>query len=107
MYYTITLASLSGLDLKVSFILFSNYINNGFAGAPLKATGYSGFNALLTGADVFNKLYIFSGFATLFWTSDSHGPVKAWAHGMNYYNPSVSLYPGYRSNAFSMRCLRD
>ncbi len=88
-------------------ILFSNYINNGFAGAPLKSTGYSGFNANLVGVDVFNKMYIFSGFATLLWTSDSHGPYKAWAHGMNSYNPSVSLYPSYRTNAFSVRCLKD
>jgi uncharacterized protein (TIGR02145 family) len=88
-------------------ILFSNYINNGFAGAPLKSTGYSGFNALLTGVDVYNKLYIFNNFATLYWTSDSHGPFKAWAHGMNDFNPSVSLYPGSRSDAFSMRCLHD
>jgi hypothetical protein len=26
---------------------------------------------------------------------------------MNTYNPSVSLYPGYRTNAFSVRCIRD
>jgi uncharacterized protein (TIGR02145 family) len=88
-------------------ILFSNYINNGFAGSPLKSTGYSGFNALLSGAGFFNKIFTFYNFATLFWTSDSHGPFKAWAHGMNTYNPSVSLYPGYRTNAFSVRCIRD
>ena len=88
-------------------ILFNNFINNGFAGAPLKSTGYSGFNALVTGVDVYNKQYIFISFATIFWTSDSHGPYKAWAHGMNTFNPSVSLYPGGRSDAFSIRCLKD
>jgi hypothetical protein len=26
---------------------------------------------------------------------------------MNEYDPSVSLYPSLRSNAFSVRCVRD
>ena len=87
--------------------LFGVYLNNGFAGSPLKFTGYSGFNAILPGVDFFNINYNFSGFATLMWTSDAHGAYKAWAHGMNSFNPSVSLYPSFRSNAFSVRCLKD
>ena len=35
--------------------LFSFYISNGFAGSPLKSTGYSGYNALL---DVTAKLLV-------------------------------------------------
>jgi uncharacterized protein (TIGR02145 family) len=31
-------------------ILFTNYISNAFAGSPLKYSGFSGFNALLSGA---------------------------------------------------------
>jgi len=87
--------------------LFAVYITNGFAGSPLKFTGYSGFNALLSGVDFFNINFNFAGFATLMWTSDSHGAYKAWAHGMNSFNPSVSLYPSFRSNAFSVRCIKD
>jgi hypothetical protein len=34
-------------------------------------------------------------------------PSKAWAHAMNMYDPSVSVYPAYRMNAFSVRCVRD
>jgi uncharacterized protein (TIGR02145 family) len=88
-------------------LLFSNFINNGFAGSPLKATGYSGFDALVTGVSFFNRSWSFNNFASLFWTSTAHSPYKAWAHGMNSFNPSVSLYPAARANAFSIRCLKD
>jgi uncharacterized protein (TIGR02145 family) len=88
-------------------VLFSNFINYGFAGSPLKSTGYSGFNAKLTGVDFFNKSWSFFNFATMFWSCNSDGPFKAWAHGLNFYNPSVSSYPSSRSNAFSVRCLKD
>ena len=87
--------------------LFAYWTNNAFAGAPLKYSGYSGFNALLTGASFFNKGWEYNTFATFFWSSTSHGPWKAWAHGLNDYNYSVSYYPSYRSNAFSVRCVKD
>ena len=88
-------------------VLFANYINNGFAASPLKATGYSGFNAILYGASHMNRVMNWDGFATMFWTSDAHGPYKAWAHGMNSFDPSVSLYPSFRNNAFQVRCVKD
>jgi uncharacterized protein (TIGR02145 family) len=87
--------------------LFGNYISNGFAGSPLKYSGFSGFNAILSGARHLNKNWDYQGFATFFWSSTSHGPLKAWSHGMNEVDPSVSLYPALRSNAFSVRCCKD
>ncbi|MCX6250662.1 MAG: hypothetical protein NTX61_07915 [Bacteroidetes bacterium] len=54
-----------------------------------------------------NKSTDWNGFSTFFWSSTSHGPDKAWSHGMNGTDPSVSLYPAFRSNAFSVRCLKD
>jgi uncharacterized protein (TIGR02145 family) len=87
--------------------LFTFYISNGFAGSPLKYTGYSGFNAFLTGVRFNNVQFDFSNFAVLFWSSASHGPRKAWAHGMNSFNPSVSYYPSHRNNAFPVRCIHD
>jgi uncharacterized protein (TIGR02145 family) len=87
--------------------LFAVYINNGFAGSPLKYSGYSGFNALLSGVNHFNRQWDFENFATFFWSSTPYGPYKAWSHGMNDYNPSVSVYPSSRVNAFSIRCLKD
>jgi uncharacterized protein (TIGR02145 family) len=87
--------------------LFANYINSGFAGSPLKYSGYSGFNALLSGARHINKGWDLLGFATFFWSSTQLGSAKAWAHGMNDTDPSVSIYPASRVNAFSVRCLKD
>jgi uncharacterized protein (TIGR02145 family) len=88
-------------------LLFSNYINNAFAGSPLKYSGYSGFSALLSGERHINKSWDLKGFATFFWSSTTFGSTKAWAHGMNEADPSVSIYPSSRVNAFSVRCLRD
>jgi uncharacterized protein (TIGR02145 family) len=87
--------------------LFSYYISSGFAGNPLKYSGYSGFNALLSGVVYYNKSQNFKGFATFFWASTSAGSVKAWAHGMNDLDPSVSAYPSSRANAFSVRCVEN
>jgi uncharacterized protein (TIGR02145 family) len=88
--------------------LFSFYISNGFAASPLKAIGgFSGYNALLSGIWFDAVSFGFPDFATFFWSSNSHGPVKAWAHAMNFWNPSVSYYPGNRENAFSVRCIKD
>jgi len=88
--------------------LFSFYISNGFAGSPLKYTGYSGFNAFLTGARHNNVQWDFSALdAVMFWSSTPLGVRKAWAHGMNEYNPSVSNYPSMRNNAFFVRCIKD
>jgi uncharacterized protein (TIGR02145 family) len=87
--------------------LFNFYTSNGFAGSPLKITGYSGFNAAMYGMRFDNDVWKYTGFATLIWSSTEHGTKKAWAHGMNTYNPSVSYYPSFRSNAFSVRCIKD
>jgi len=87
--------------------LFAIYINNAFAGSPLKYSGYSGFNALLSGARYINKAWDFQGFATSFWSSTPRSSTQAWAHGMNEDDPSVSVYPASRVNAFSVRCLKD
>jgi uncharacterized protein (TIGR02145 family) len=87
--------------------LFKNYTDNGFAASPLKYSGFSGFNALLNGARHLTEKWDWQGFATFFWSSTSHGTVKAWSHGMNDADPSVSVYPAFKNNAFSVRCLKD
>lgn len=87
--------------------LFNFYISNGFAGSPLKYTGYSGFNAFLSGVRHENVIWDFANFAVMIWSSTSHGTTKAWAHGMNITNPSVSYYPSLRDNGFAVRCLKD
>ena len=87
--------------------LFNFYTSNGFAGSPLKYTGFSGFNALLSGTRFNNVQWDFNNFAVMYWSSGSHTAKKAWAHGMNTFNPSVSFYPSFRNNAFFVRCLKD
>jgi uncharacterized protein (TIGR02145 family) len=87
--------------------LFDLYVSSGFAGAPLKYSGYSGFNAFLNGIRFDNKKWNFNTFATFLWSSTLQGPFKAWAHAMNSANPSVSYYPGNRSNAFYVRCVKN
>jgi uncharacterized protein (TIGR02145 family) len=87
--------------------LFNNFVSNGFAGDPLKSSGFSGYDALMDGMRFDNVNWNFTNFATFLWSSTSDGPTKAWGHALNTYNPSVSTYPGNRSNAFSIRCLKD
>lgn len=87
--------------------LFSFFQGNAFAGSPLIYSGSSGFNALLSGTSFFNQGWFLTNFATFFWSSTAHGPDKAWGHGMNDTCSSVSNYPSYRPNAFSVRCLED
>jgi uncharacterized protein (TIGR02145 family) len=88
-------------------LLFNNYVSSGFAGSVLKATGYSGFNAMIPGVNFYNRIFSFNNFAGFYWSSNSLGPYNAWAHGMNSFDPSVSFYPSSRSNAFSIRCIEN
>jgi uncharacterized protein (TIGR02145 family) len=87
--------------------LFNFYTSNGFAGSALKTGGFSGFNAFLDGVRFDNTNWYFSNFATFFWSSTAHTPTNSWAHALNNFNPSVSYYPGNRSNAFFVRCIKD
>jgi uncharacterized protein (TIGR02145 family) len=88
-------------------LLFTNWTSDAFAGSPLKYSGYSGFNALLAGINLFNKSWDFKDFATIFWSSTPYTSIKAWAHAMNQIDPSVAHYPSSRANAFSVRCIKD
>ena len=87
--------------------LFAVYLNNGFAGAAIKYTGYAGFNAFLSSMWFNNISWDFFNFAVMFWSSTEHAPLKAWAHGMNNPDPSVSYYPSSKTHAFSVRCIQD
>jgi len=48
-----------------------------------------------------------TGFAVIFWSSSPIDAVRAWSHGMNGINFSVSSYPALKADAFPVRCLRD
>jgi trimeric autotransporter adhesin len=69
-----------------------------------------GFHTLLDGLFYQNNTWTFiSGnfMATMFWTSTTDGPFRSIARGMNTYTYSVSFYPSLKSNAFSVRCVKD
>lgn len=83
------------------------YQGFGLAGRPLQDTIITGFRALRGGVFYLNASWNFTGFASLFWTSSSLGPVKAIAHGLNTLNYSVSSYHSSRANSFPLRCLKD
>jgi len=89
--------------------LFNYYQGPGFAASPLLSTGYSGFNALVVGVRHQTVQWDFTDFATFFWSSTSHGSFKAWAYGMNNIpdDHGVYWYPARRSDAYSVRCLKD
>jgi uncharacterized protein (TIGR02145 family) len=88
-------------------ILFSAYLGPGFAGSALKYSGYSGFNAFLKGKRHTSASWDFDNFAVMFWSSSQVSPDKAWAHGLNEINPSVSWYPGLKAHSFAVRCIQD
>jgi uncharacterized protein (TIGR02145 family) len=87
--------------------LFNASLTQGLAGKPLQDSVFNGFKAKESGADYSNITWKFQGFATIFWSSNSFGAIKALSHGMNLLNFGVSDYYSNRSNAFAMRCLKD
>ncbi len=88
-------------------ILFNYYQGNARAGYPLQDPYLNGFKALQNGVYYLNSMWSFTDFATLFWSSTMADQTRAYAHGMNTIDPSVSVYAGLKANAFSVRCVRD
>ena len=88
-------------------ILINYYQGNSKAGYPLQDTYLNGFRALQSGVYYLNTTCSFPGFAEIFWSSTQADQVRAWSHGMNTTNLSVSLYAGLKANGFSVRCLHD
>jgi uncharacterized protein (TIGR02145 family) len=88
-------------------LLFGFFNGNAHAGDSLKMGVGLGFHALLSGERFNNRTWNFKGFSGFFWSSTQDGALKGWAHGINAINHGVSSYPSYRSNAFSIRCIKD
>ena len=87
--------------------LFNFYRGNALAGSPMKDLYFNQFNARIKGINYLNSIWSFADFATFFWSSTSLETTKAFSHGLNVYNCSVSLYSSARSNAFPVRCVQD
>jgi uncharacterized protein (TIGR02145 family) len=89
------------------FVLESGLYGQGNAGDSLKSGGFSGFNAILAGVIYSKTIWTFQNFASLFWTSTRVSAFRAMSHGLNQADKSVSDYPALRSNAFSVRCIKN
>jgi len=87
--------------------LFNASLTQGLAGKPLQDSIISGFRAIESGVNYSNMVWKFSGFATIFWSSNSYSTIKALSHGMNLQNFGISDYYSNRSNAFAVRCIHD
>lgn len=88
-------------------ILFNYYQGSSLAGRLMLEQYNSDFGALLSGVMYMNTAWVFKDAGTLFWSSDPDGTIMAISHGLNTINNSVSYYPATRTNAFSVRCLKD
>ncbi len=88
-------------------ILFNYYDGQSRAGEALMDPFLNGFKADPDGVLYQNTIWSFANFAVLFWSSTPVDATRAWSHGMNGINFSVSSYPALKADAFPVRCLRD
>ncbi len=92
-------------------LLILNNQDVGLAGSFLKDVAIaSGFHGLTIGMLYLNKSWSFiNGPApgSFYWTSRTVTSTTALANGLNAVNPSISRYNSSKSNAFSVRCVKD
>ncbi len=88
-------------------ILFNYYDGQSRAGEALMDPFLNGFKADPDGVLYQNTIWSFADFAVLFWSSTPVDATRAWSHGMNGINFSVSSYPAMKADAFPVRCVRD
>jgi len=83
----------------------------GQAAGPMKDTLLiNGFHSYQHGFLYLNNTWAFTtgpDAGAMYWTSTASGTDRAMARGLNIFNPSVSMYPSSRQNAFGVRCLKD
>jgi len=87
--------------------LFNSSLGQGLAAKPLQDSVFNGFRAIAGGFEYSNFTWKYQGFASIYWTSNPYGSIKALSHSMNQVNFSVADYYSNRSNAFAVRCLKD
>lgn len=86
-------------------------LGKGLSGNKLKdISSPTGFHGILTGFNYLNSLWSFttgSLTGSMYWTSGNISEYSAFARGLNLLNSSTSLYPSAKSNAFSVRCVKN
>ena len=87
------------------------YLGPGVAGGGMKDMFVpQGFYGLLSGMYYMNNSWNYisgSNRGAMFWSSTSTLSGEVVATGINSFNPSTSLYPSSKGNAFPVRCIRD
>jgi len=71
------------------------------------ATNSSGFTALPGGYRFENGTFNNIGIYGVWWSSTSSTAFSAWYRGMNYDGSHAYLFNNYRTNGFSVRCIKD
>ncbi len=76
-------------------------------GSPnLSATNVSGFSALPGGERTSTGGFVSLGYFSYFWSATANGSAYAWDRNLLYDGEGVYRYFHYRSEGFSVRCLR-
>jgi uncharacterized protein (TIGR02145 family) len=93
-------------------ILINANLGNALAGSVLKdLQSTNQFHGLLNGMYYLSNTWAYGSTGltqgTHFWTATPAGSTVAAARGLNIVNPSVSLYPAAKANAFPVRCVRN
>jgi uncharacterized protein (TIGR02145 family) len=87
------------------------------AGSKLKSTSgwYNngngadtyGFSALPGGYRLADGYFVYAGYYSSWWAATEYGADGAYSRDMFCYDGNVDEYAGYKSYAFSARCVRD
>lgn len=59
------------------------------------------------GTGYYDGGYDYFGYYAYFWSSTEYDSGSAWLRYLCYYSADVARYGNYRSNGFSVRCVRD
>ncbi len=71
------------------------------------AFGHSGFTALPSGTRSSNNLFYGVKVFTYWWSATQYDKSFAWSRYLVYYKSNVYRYYDYKSNGFSVRCVKD
>jgi uncharacterized protein (TIGR02145 family)/uncharacterized repeat protein (TIGR02543 family) len=90
-----------GLDAGENLKSTSGWNSNG------NGTDLYGFGALPGGIRHFSGSYYTLGFDGYWWSSSETSGTHAWSRGLGFVNDGSGRDNGYKTNGFSVRCLKD
>ncbi len=87
--------------------LSGTWRNSGNVGTKLKSSGSSGFTALLAGYRISNGTFSNRGTNGYWWSSSETSATLARRRGLDSSQAGVYRYSSYKTDGFSVRCLKD